>query len=359
MISMVRLKLKFSTTVILLLAIALTACGGNSDSSSNSSKTKESKKEDDQLTVMFVQRNPVEYKPKSKKKLVTFKDYLSAAKEAEEQKAYEECLEFSRKAIKLKKDSGIAHYYCGKSLLYTIKGSVDESIKEFERAIELGFEKADLYENLAVLYNGKKQYGKTIKVLSRAIEISPRHKGLYKFRGSVYRQLGEIDKAEYDYTMQIKLSGRFSSGGYFNRATFYASLGRYNEALNDYRESIKTGGKKSFYSRKKCAEIYIKLNRVDDAIEELTKIIEIDPRDDDSYRLRGNMFEKKGENIKALTDYNESVSINPEFARTSYLARASLYEKMGKSDKAERDRKMASAIHNKPAEKTLYKISDE
>ena len=309
---------------------------------------------------MFEDREPVKYKPRLKKKLFTHKDYISACKEADKQKAYNAVLEFAKKAIELKPDSGKAHYYYGKGIVYSVGGELEAAVKEFEKARELGFENTDLYENLAIYYNGKKQYGKTIELLTRAIEISPKSKGLYKFRGSIYRMLGDLDKAEADYTRQIEVSPRkFSSGAYSNRATFYASLGRYEEALKDLRQSIAVDGKHSFGAKKKVADILVIMKRDNDAINELTEIIELDPRDDDSYRLRGSLYEKKKQFDKALSDYNKSILINPDFARQSYLSRADLFEKMGKPDKAERDRKTATAIDKKPAEKTLFTISDD
>jgi len=71
----------------------------------------------------------------------------------------------------------------------------------------------------------------------------------------------------------------------------------------------------------------------DDAIEELSKSIEINPLNAQSYMLRGSAYRKNGKIRKAISDYNTAIKLDSRFA-APYIIRGDLYAKIGNFSQA-------------------------
>ena len=61
------------------------------------------------------------------------------------------------------------------------------------------------------------------------------------------------------------------------------------------------------------------------AVTDFTKAIEIDPRQVETYKNRGNAFEAKGDHDQAITDLSKAIEIKPDDADTYNNSRRSLY----------------------------------
>ena len=72
----------------------------------------------------------------------------------------------------------------------------------------------------------------------------------------------------------------------------------------------------------------------------IPKPIELKPDLAEAYNNRGTAYKKKGDNDRAIKDYNKAIELKPESCRTLYINRGEAY-----ADKGEYDR--AIADHNK------------
>ena len=73
-----------------------------------------------------------------------------------------------------------------------------------------------------------------------------------------------------------------------------------------------------------AGKLYEKNGLYDSAINCFTRAIELNPDDYESFKLRGDCYNKSFDTVKALSDYESSISLNKNFIET-YLARANYY----------------------------------
>ena len=74
--------------------------------------------------------------------------------------------------------------------------------------------------------------------LDEAIRINPQDAMAYYNRGSMYRQLGQYERAIQDHDEAIRLDPQ-STWAYHNRGIAYDELGQYERAIQDYDEVIR------------------------------------------------------------------------------------------------------------------------
>jgi tetratricopeptide (TPR) repeat protein len=80
-------------------------------------------------------------------------------------------------------------------------------------------------------------------------------------------------------------------------------------------------------------DIYGRKSQYDKAISDYSKAIEINPKSALTYNNRGNVYAAKGQYDKAISDYNKAIEINPSDAG-AYNNRAIAYSDKGQYDKA-------------------------
>ena len=88
-------------------------------------------------------------------------------------------------------------------------------------------------------YAGKyfENYEETIKEFDRAIELEPGYAGAYYNRGCIYRE-GDKRRAIRDFSKAIKLKSDYAEA-YNNRGSLYADIGNYRQAIRDFSKAIK------------------------------------------------------------------------------------------------------------------------
>jgi tetratricopeptide (TPR) repeat protein len=69
------------------------------------------------------------------------------------------------------------------------------------------------------------------------------------------------------------------------------------------------------------------------AITEFNKTIELNPKHEKAYNIRGAIYFEIGEYSKALVDYNNAIEINPKYSK-AYSNRGNVYYEMVQYDKA-------------------------
>ena len=135
----------------------------------------------------------------------------------------------------------------------------------------------------------------------------------------------------------------------------YEGNEEYEKALADYDRAVELAEKKTDAMTAR-ARAYILLGRDEEALKDLNEIISVNPNDDDSIRTRGDIYARRKDFKAAIRDYTRVIRHSPDLARTAYESRAKVYEAIGEKEKAAADRKTASAIKARPAEKTLFRI---
>jgi len=92
---------------------------------------------------------------------------------------------------------------------------------------------------------------------------------------------------------------------------------------------------------------YKEAGRFDESIEAFTKAVELAPKTDQYYRLRGSVYRQRGDNASALRDYAKAI----EFARTfadNYYLRGETYLALGDCESALGDYEKVLELNNDP-----------
>jgi tetratricopeptide (TPR) repeat protein/serine/threonine protein kinase len=137
-----------------------------------------------------------------------------------------------------------AWYWRGKAenILRSLLGrSEDEAEASLSRAVELG-PKNPLYRHERALFyqSVRKQRDKAIADATAAIELDPRAAAYRLFRGAVYEEKEEWDKALADYSAALKNQADANHvPAWTKRADLYVRLCQWEKARSDYEEAIK------------------------------------------------------------------------------------------------------------------------
>jgi lipoprotein NlpI len=91
----------------------------------------------------------------------------------------------------------------------------------------------------------------------------------------------------------------------------------------------------------------------DRAIADYNQAISLDPKDALAYNNRGNAYKAKGDNDRAIADYNQAISLDPKSSNSYFnRGRSNLYA--GSVEKALADLNQASALAPKYAYAALW-----
>ncbi len=181
---------------------------------------------------------------------------------------------------------------------------------------------------------------------SKAIELNPTFEDAYFTRGRVNSQLGNLKAAVVDYTTSIKLNPK-QADSYNNRGWIYYQTGNKNAAMDDYRKAVsikplyaealnnigwaydqagvvdsalenytkaiaaQPDFKKPMYN---IAALKARLGDLHGAVNEYNLLINLSPKEDVAYLLRGNAFKELNDMQNACTDWQKAMELGNKYA---------------------------------------------
>lgn len=154
---------------------------------------------------------------------------------------------------------------------YDDQGQWDKSLEYINKCLELEPDNPGAYALRARIYSEKRQYDQAIADANMCLEIlnlmfqcggtlmkvrptwwvwpmvnagvNPTFASVYFFRGWVYAQKGQYDRAIDDYTMALEISPKHTTMAYEARAKGYFYKNNYDQAWNDVHKAESLGGK--------------------------------------------------------------------------------------------------------------------
>jgi tetratricopeptide (TPR) repeat protein len=232
------------------------------------------------------------------------------------------------RAVELRPRWGEAYFVRGNIQLEN--NELDAAIADFEAAIRFMENPASAYNNRGVAHRQKGELDLALADYTAALDASREFADAYNNRGDVYARRGNLDKALADFTEAIRISPN-GLQAYENRGDVWLRQSQPERARTDYTTIIdrtvssSAGGGPNMRPGRKLARVYRKrsaslmsLGRIDDALSDVNEAIDLDPNDSDSFNLRQQLHEKKGQVVEAARDGERADQILLERLRTAH-----------------------------------------
>lgn len=189
----------------------------------------------------------------------------------------------------------------------------------------------------------KEKYHEVISFCDKALKINNDLPEAYSFKGNALYNLGEYNDAAESFSHAIEKEPD-EAEHYYDRSWSYCNMDKFEDAIVDMNKALEIEPKTSaFYYDRGRFEYWAQ--RYKDAVVSLTRGIELKPTEN-KYLFRANSYMALEEYDLALSDFNSSIEIDPEFAK-AYYRRGILYKKMELLENAAKDFKKAIELDPK------------
>ncbi|MCZ8224314.1 MAG: tetratricopeptide repeat protein [Microcystis sp. LE19-84.1B] len=254
------------------------------------------------------------------------------------------------KAIELNPQNAEVYRNRGKLYFYSSPQKKDLALADYKKAIELDPYNTDVYGDRALLYVAEKKVDLAWADYNKAIELNPKNAKAYIDRGTFYTLLQKNDLALIDFSQAIAVDPK-NANAYHFRGFVYHLQQKNNLALGDYNKAIELDPKyANAYTNR--GQLYLSQNKTDLALADYNKAIEVDPKYADAYYKRGHFYWGRGMYVLALADYNKKIELAPD--ADTYAERGFIYWKQKMYDLALADANKAIALD--PQEAFAYVV---
>ena len=153
---------------------------------------------------------------------------------------YDQAMSSINLAIKYlpKKDINyLGRAYASRAELYAIAGDTITSLNDFNKALKINPDDADILETYGQMLYELKRYDDADKIYTRIVELNPTSVMGYMGLGRDAYAKGNYDDAIIQYNKVINMYDTYSSG-YAFRAESYMKLGKYLNAIDDLLKAM-------------------------------------------------------------------------------------------------------------------------
>jgi len=227
-------------------------------------------------------------------------------------------------------------------------GSTLQAIETYEMAIErMDVPAQEDYEFLISLYLDQNQYDKAFDMTTRARDDYPDNKQFVQFLADIYIQQGNIDEAisiiedliaqEPNNPQYYRVLG---TQIYQNVSTINTEVSEmYNEAFDLEREIRSLSGGERAEAEQELKDIRERIDTLqqeafeltDIAVENMNKVIELIPEDDEAYNILGIIYQNQAANLfeqrNSIVDNSELVQELDDQARGALQLAREHYER--------------------------------
>lgn len=195
-------------------------------------------------------------------------------------------------------------------------GKIDESIKQYIKAIALDRYYSDPLSNLAVAYSLKGETDKAIHSLQQALMINPNYPEAYNNIGTLLLNKKEYEKAEEALDNAIALR-RYYGKAYYNKGRLYVEKGEEEKAWEFFKKATEgdLDTTEGFYT---LGQLSIKLQKYEEAAGAFQKIISLGENNPMIHFNLANSYYMLKEFDKAENIYERLVQDNPTDTRFVY-----------------------------------------
>jgi tetratricopeptide (TPR) repeat protein len=231
-----------------------------------------------------------------------------------------------------------------KGLEHVKNEEYDLALAEFNEAIKLDANNPEGYYHRGRTFTSQGKYDEAVVEFNFAINKDPNYEEAYVSRGVAWAQKGQINQAITDFSKAIELNPEYAPA-YTNRAI--ANMDRDRDAaVADFSKAIELepDNPEGYFNR---GQAYIILANADSALADFETFVLLAPDDPEAYYNRAQalvmqaaVFESQGQTAemsqafeRAVADYTQAITLNPDFVR-SYLLRGIVLSELGRTQEA-------------------------
>ena len=263
----------------------------------------------------------------------------------------------------------------------------DDVIKKAFLLIKADNEFSVLYNLVGVAYSFKEDNINSIKAYEKAIQIDPNNEEIYRNLGKAYIKLKKFDQAQNSFKKSIELRGKnfdayfglglvclenkkyFDCLEFFNKAIEYNNkfyqayyntgvvnsiLGNNLEAEKNYKKAIEINNS-YIQALNNLGSIYVKTKNIDIAIECFKKCLEINPNYINAITNLGVALLERKEFSNALIYLNKAIKIRPDH-RKAIAQKLFIKRKICDWSDKELDKYYLKIINNSDEEITPWQL---
>lgn len=153
-------------------------------------------------------------------------------------------------------------------------------------------------------------YGQAAEAYSTAVRINPRDPEALKRRAYAYGSLDKYDLAIQDLDDAVRLQAD-SALAFRVRGSYFSEKGEINAAIQDLNKAIALDPSDAVAFASRCAALDAN-HRYEDAIRDCTESIRLRPKFGLALSYRGEAFAGKGLDARAVEDLTEAILVNSD-----------------------------------------------
>lgn len=213
------------------------------------------------------------------------------------------------------------------------RGDYDLAIAAFSQAIgqaDRPSGRAAAHANRCRVYLAMQQWPAAIADCTQAIAGQADPALAYLHRGLAYRGLGDLPRADRDFSMVLDLTP-VDGRAWYNRGLVRASQGQSTAAIADFNHALVQFGAMTlpelvqvYYDR---AIVWLEMGNPTQALRDLDRVVRYDPRHATAFHSRSRIWQSLGQMDQARTDLDRAIALAP-MAGGPYLERGSLNHRL-------------------------------
>jgi len=215
-----------------------------------------------------------------------------------------------QKALKINPDYEEACYNLGNALFQ--KGNVDEAIVHYQQALEINPVYAEAQNNLGIALLRKGNVDEAIIHYQKALEIKPDHAEAHYNLGNALLQKGRVDEAIVHYQKALEIKPDHAETHY-NLGNALLQKGSVDEAIVHYQKALEI---KPDYAEahNNLGSALNSQGRFNEAMVHFQKALGIKPGYAEAHYNLGNALLRKGSMDEAIAHYQKALEIKPDYA---------------------------------------------
>jgi tetratricopeptide (TPR) repeat protein len=215
-------------------------------------------------------------------------------------------------ALKVDPQSEIAWHNVGAD--YLDKKDFTNAQKCFQKSLELstkGKVNVESRIGLAMVMAARRQFAEAEALLKETLALHPTYSGTYLFLGKLYKDAGELKKAEEAWMQGLRLDPG-SSHMYVGLGVLYLEQEKLAQAKEQFQKAL-AANPDSGMAYFGLGQVYERIASFDQAIGAYEKAVRLNPGHAKTHYCLGTLYAKRND-TRAFWHLQEAVRLDPDFA---------------------------------------------